>query len=92
MPFISLKLQFKMLCFSFYICFSLTGVPGKPVITGFDDAVEEGGKVTLTCTSSGSKPPAELHWYRDQEEIQGTNTHAVRSGLCSEPKLLLFSN
>ncbi|XP_016147347.1 cell adhesion molecule 3-like isoform X5 [Sinocyclocheilus grahami] len=47
------------------------GVPGKPVITGFDDAVEEGGKVTLTCTSSGSKPPAKLHWYRDQEEIQG---------------------
>ncbi|XP_016304388.1 cell adhesion molecule 3-like isoform X1 [Sinocyclocheilus anshuiensis] len=47
------------------------GVPGKPVITGFDDAVEEGGKFTLTCTSSGSKPPAKLHWYRDQEEIQG---------------------
>ncbi|XP_016419695.1 cell adhesion molecule 3-like isoform X2 [Sinocyclocheilus rhinocerous] len=50
---------------------TVLGVPGKPVITGFDDAVEEGGKVTLTCTSSGSKPPAKLHWYRDQEEIQG---------------------
>lgn len=50
---------------------TVLGVPGKPVITGFDDAVVEGGKVTLTCTSSGSKPPAKLHWYRDQEEIQG---------------------
>ncbi|XP_026146987.1 cell adhesion molecule 3-like isoform X3 [Carassius auratus] len=47
------------------------GVPGKPVITGFEDAVQEGGEVTLTCTSSGSKPPAKLHWFRDQEEIQG---------------------
>ncbi|XP_073705253.1 cell adhesion molecule 3 isoform X2 [Garra rufa] len=50
---------------------TVLGVPGKPVITGFEDAVQEGGKVTLTCTSSGSKPPAKLHWYRDQEEIQG---------------------
>lgn len=64
-----------MLCFSFYISVSLTGVPGKPVITGFEDAVQEGGKVTLTCTSSGSKPPAKLHWYRDQEELPGTNKH-----------------
>uniref|UniRef100_A0A8C2A9R1 Cell adhesion molecule 3 n=1 Tax=Cyprinus carpio TaxID=7962 RepID=A0A8C2A9R1_CYPCA len=50
---------------------TVLGVPGKPVITGFEDAVQDGGKVTLTCTSSGSKPPAKLHWYRDQEEIQG---------------------
>ncbi|XP_057191053.1 cell adhesion molecule 3 isoform X3 [Triplophysa rosa] len=50
---------------------TVLGVPGKPVITGFEDAVHEGSKVTLTCTSSGSKPPAKLHWYRDQEELQG---------------------
>ncbi|XP_051719433.1 LOW QUALITY PROTEIN: cell adhesion molecule 3 [Ctenopharyngodon idella] len=50
---------------------TVLGVPGKPVITGFEDAVQEGGKVTLTCTSSGSKPPAKLHWYRDQEELPG---------------------
>lgn len=50
---------------------TVLGVPGKPVITGFDDAVHEGSKVILTCTSSGSKPPAKLHWYRDQEELQG---------------------
>ncbi|XP_065118216.1 cell adhesion molecule 3 isoform X2 [Paramisgurnus dabryanus] len=50
---------------------TVLGVPGKPVITGFEDPVQEGSKVTLTCTSSGSKPPAKLHWYRGQEEIQG---------------------
>ncbi|XP_073777222.1 cell adhesion molecule 3 isoform X2 [Danio rerio] len=50
---------------------TVLGVPGKPVITGFEGAVQEGGKVTLTCTSSGSKPPAKLHWYRDHVEIQG---------------------
>ncbi|XP_077078021.1 cell adhesion molecule 3 isoform X5 [Siphateles boraxobius] len=47
------------------------GVPGKPVITGFEDAVQEGSTVTLTCTSSGSKPPAKLHWYLNQEEKPG---------------------
>ncbi|XP_048019213.1 cell adhesion molecule 3 isoform X2 [Megalobrama amblycephala] len=50
---------------------TVLGVPGKPVITGFEDAVQEGGKVTLTCTSSGSKPPAKLHWFRDEEELPG---------------------
>ncbi|XP_051554962.1 cell adhesion molecule 3 isoform X4 [Myxocyprinus asiaticus] len=50
---------------------TVLGVPGKPVITGFEDAVQEDSKVILTCTSSGSKPPAKLHWYRDNEELQG---------------------
>uniref|UniRef100_A0A673XHZ6 Cell adhesion molecule 3 n=1 Tax=Salmo trutta TaxID=8032 RepID=A0A673XHZ6_SALTR len=50
---------------------TVLGVPGKPQISGYEDAVQEGGKVTLTCTSSGSKPPAKLHWYRDQEELTG---------------------
>uniref|UniRef100_A0A8K9WPT7 Cell adhesion molecule 3 n=1 Tax=Oncorhynchus mykiss TaxID=8022 RepID=A0A8K9WPT7_ONCMY len=50
---------------------TVLGVPGKPQISGYEDAVQEGGKVTLTCTSSGSKPPAKLHWYRDQKELTG---------------------
>ncbi|KAM6948793.1 cell adhesion molecule 3, partial [Aplochiton taeniatus] len=50
---------------------TVLGVPGKPQISGFEDAVQEGGKVTLTCTSSGSKPPAKLRWYRGEEELQG---------------------
>ncbi|XP_052332192.1 cell adhesion molecule 3-like isoform X3 [Oncorhynchus keta] len=50
---------------------TVLGVPDKPQISGYEDTVQEGGKVTLTCTSSGSKPPAKLRWYRNQEELTG---------------------
>ncbi|KAL6467897.1 hypothetical protein MHYP_G00235740, partial [Metynnis hypsauchen] len=50
---------------------TVLGVPGKPVISGFEDAVQEGGFVTLTCSSTGSKPPAQLHWYRGAEKLEG---------------------
>ncbi|XP_040000110.1 cell adhesion molecule 3 [Xiphias gladius] len=50
---------------------TVLGVPGKPQISGFENAVPEGGKVTLTCTSTGSKPPARLIWYRGDQELEG---------------------
>ncbi|KAI3374240.1 hypothetical protein L3Q82_006093 [Scortum barcoo] len=50
---------------------TVLGVPGKPQISGFENAVPEGGKVTLTCTSTGSKPPATLRWYRGDQELEG---------------------
>ncbi|XP_053293880.1 cell adhesion molecule 3 [Pleuronectes platessa] len=50
---------------------TVLGVPGKPQISGFENAVQEGGKVTLTCTSTGSKPPASLIWYRGDQELEG---------------------
>nr|XP_046264271.1 cell adhesion molecule 3 isoform X2 [Scatophagus argus] len=50
---------------------TVLGVPAKPQISGFENAVPEGGKVTLTCTSTGSKPPANLHWYRGDQELEG---------------------
>lgn len=37
----------------------------------------EGGKVTLTCTSTGSKPPAKLHWYRGDMELEGETLKEV---------------
>ncbi|XP_053544555.1 cell adhesion molecule 3 isoform X2 [Ictalurus punctatus] len=49
---------------------TVLGVPGKPVIAGFEDPVQEGGSVTLTCTSTGSKPPAQLYWYKGQEKLE----------------------
>ncbi|KAM7379726.1 hypothetical protein PAMP_005257 [Pampus punctatissimus] len=52
------------------VCLS-SGVPGKPQISGFENAVLEGDKVTLTCTSTGSKPPARLRWYRGNQELEG---------------------
>uniref|UniRef100_A0A673AES1 Cell adhesion molecule 3 n=1 Tax=Sphaeramia orbicularis TaxID=375764 RepID=A0A673AES1_9TELE len=50
---------------------TVLGVPGKPQISGFEDAVPEGSEVTLTCTSTGSKPPAKLRWYQGDQELQG---------------------
>ncbi|XP_076601866.1 cell adhesion molecule 3 isoform X3 [Chaetodon auriga] len=50
---------------------TVLGVPGKPQILGFENAVPEGDKVTLTCTSTGSKPPAKLRWYRGDQELDG---------------------
>ncbi|XP_068461084.1 cell adhesion molecule 3 isoform X2 [Clinocottus analis] len=50
---------------------TVLGVPGKPQILGFEKAVLEGDKVTLTCTSTGSKPPATLRWYRGDQELKG---------------------
>ncbi|XP_031726603.1 cell adhesion molecule 3 isoform X2 [Anarrhichthys ocellatus] len=51
---------------------TVLGVPGKPQISGFENAVPDGGKVTLTCTSTGSKPPATLRWYRGDQEVEGS--------------------
>ncbi|KAJ0012316.1 hypothetical protein NQD34_013291 [Periophthalmus magnuspinnatus] len=68
---------------------TVLGVPTKPQISGFEAAVPEGEEVTLTCTSSGSKPPAVLHWYRGDkrlaarpdvvESTPGEPTYSVRS-------------
>uniref|UniRef100_A0A4W6BPD3 Cell adhesion molecule 3 n=1 Tax=Lates calcarifer TaxID=8187 RepID=A0A4W6BPD3_LATCA len=66
---------------------TVLGVPGKPQISGFENAVQEGGKVTLTCTSTGSKPPATLKWYRGDQELQGERynpTYTVSSELTLE--------
>lgn len=70
---------------------TVLGVPSKPQISGFEAAVPEDSEVTLTCTSSGSKPPAELHWYRGTERLTarpdvvestpGEPTYSVRSEL-----------
>ncbi|XP_072296696.1 sodium/potassium-transporting ATPase subunit alpha-2 isoform X2 [Eucyclogobius newberryi] len=68
---------------------TVLGVPTQPQISGFEEAVPEGGEVTLTCTSSGSKPPAGLEWYRGDEKLEarqdvvtstpGEPTYSVRS-------------
>ncbi|XP_072219788.1 cell adhesion molecule 3 isoform X1 [Leuresthes tenuis] len=50
---------------------TVLGVPSKPQMSGFETAVREGETVTLTCTSSGSKPPAKLHWYKGDQEVEG---------------------
>ncbi|XP_077580233.1 cell adhesion molecule 3 isoform X2 [Stigmatopora nigra] len=50
---------------------TVLGVPEKPQISGLENPVQEGGTVTLTCTSTGSKPPARLRWFRGDMELEG---------------------
>ncbi|XP_041847914.1 cell adhesion molecule 3 isoform X2 [Melanotaenia boesemani] len=50
---------------------TVLGVPGKPQISGFENPVPEGETVTLTCTTTGSKPPAKLRWYKGDQEVEG---------------------
>lgn len=58
--------SFERLCLSFF-----PGVPSKPQLSGFEEPVREGASITLTCSSTGSKPPAKLHWYREDQELPG---------------------
>ncbi|XP_029686929.1 cell adhesion molecule 3 isoform X3 [Takifugu rubripes] len=50
---------------------TVLGVPSKPHLSGFENPVMEGGSVTLFCSSTGSKPPAQLRWYREDQELPG---------------------
>ncbi|XP_026867798.2 cell adhesion molecule 2b isoform X2 [Electrophorus electricus] len=50
---------------------TVLGVPEKPEITGFTRPAVEGEEVTLTCTTSGSKPAANIRWFRNDKEVQG---------------------
>ncbi|XP_048836719.1 cell adhesion molecule 2-like isoform X5 [Brienomyrus brachyistius] len=46
-------------------------VPEKPEIAGFTKPAMEGDQITLTCVTSGSKPAADIRWFRNEKEIQG---------------------
>uniref|UniRef100_A0A9J8B7S1 Cell adhesion molecule 2b n=1 Tax=Cyprinus carpio carpio TaxID=630221 RepID=A0A9J8B7S1_CYPCA len=50
---------------------TVLGVPAKPEITGLSRPAQEGEDVTLTCTTSGSKPAADIRWFRNDKEVQG---------------------
>ncbi|XP_037321863.1 cell adhesion molecule 2-like isoform X4 [Pungitius pungitius] len=67
---------------------TVLGVPGRPDITGFTKPAMEGDVLTLTCTAPGSKPAANIRWFRNDKEVQGTKevnatgkSFAVRSSL-----------
>ncbi|XP_069800527.1 cell adhesion molecule 2 isoform X2 [Dendropsophus ebraccatus] len=48
---------------------TVLGVPEKPHITGYSPPVMEGEPIRLTCKTSGSKPAAELRWFKGDQEI-----------------------
>ncbi|KAF5904839.1 cell adhesion molecule 2-like isoform X1, partial [Clarias magur] len=50
---------------------TVLGVPEKPEINGFTKPAMEGDQITLTCVTSGSKPAADIRWFRNEKEIKG---------------------
>uniref|UniRef100_A0A8C9T7W0 Cell adhesion molecule 2 n=2 Tax=Scleropages formosus TaxID=113540 RepID=A0A8C9T7W0_SCLFO len=67
---------------------TVLGVPEKPQIDGLTKPVMEGDHITLTCVTSGSKPAADIRWFRNEKEIKGAKevnasgkTFTVRSSL-----------
>ncbi|XP_071214220.1 cell adhesion molecule 2b isoform X1 [Salvelinus alpinus] len=51
---------------------TVLGVPERPEITGFTKPAMEGDEITLICTTSGSKPAAQIRWFRNDKEVTGT--------------------
>ncbi|KAK1800488.1 hypothetical protein P4O66_005707 [Electrophorus voltai] len=49
---------------------TVLGVPEKPEINGFTKPAMEGDQITLTCVTSGSKPAADIRWFRNEKEIK----------------------
>lgn len=50
---------------------TVLGVPEKPHISGFTSPVMEGEIIQLTCKTSGSKPAADIRWFKGDQEITG---------------------
>ncbi|EMP34802.1 Cell adhesion molecule 2 [Chelonia mydas] len=49
---------------------TVLGVPEKPQISGFTSPVMEGERMQLTCKTSGSKPAADIRWFKNDKEIK----------------------
>ncbi|MBN3275213.1 CADM2 protein, partial [Polyodon spathula] len=50
---------------------TVLGVPEKPEIAGFTKPALEKDTITLTCNTSGSKPAADIRWFKNDKEIKG---------------------
>ncbi|XP_064827142.1 cell adhesion molecule 2-like [Oncorhynchus masou masou] len=53
---------------------TVLGVPEMPEIDGLTKPALEGDEITLTCMTHGSKPAADLRWFRNEKEIKGQDT------------------
>lgn len=58
---------------SLWFPFRPTGVPERPEIDGLTKPAKEGDYITLTCMTQGSKPAADLRWFRNEKEVKGTS-------------------
>ncbi|KAL4647738.1 cell adhesion molecule 2 [Arapaima gigas] len=59
---------------------TVLGVPEKPKIAGLTKPAMEGDQITLTCVSSGSKPAADIRWFRNEKEIQAGSKEVNATG------------
>ncbi|CAH1247471.1 NPHS1 [Branchiostoma lanceolatum] len=56
--------------FILMLCNTAAPSPPAPTITGYSgDYLTTGSSITLTCTSTGGKPPADLSWYKGSTEL-----------------------
>uniref|UniRef100_A0A8C2G9E2 Cell adhesion molecule 2a n=1 Tax=Cyprinus carpio TaxID=7962 RepID=A0A8C2G9E2_CYPCA len=67
---------------------TVLGVPKKPEINGLTKPLLEGDQITLTCVTSGSKPAADVRWFKNEKEVKGAKevnasgkTFTVKSSL-----------
>ncbi|XP_053162312.1 cell adhesion molecule 2 isoform X5 [Hemicordylus capensis] len=49
---------------------TVLGVPETPQISGFSSPVMEGERMELTCKTSGSKPAADIRWFKNDKEVK----------------------
>ncbi|KAG8136627.1 hypothetical protein E2320_005191, partial [Naja naja] len=45
-------------------------VPETPQISGFISPIMEGDWMELTCKTSGSKPAADIRWFKNDKEVK----------------------
>ncbi|KAM9293977.1 cell adhesion molecule 3 [Gastrophryne carolinensis] len=57
---------------------TVIGVPQEPQITGYDRPFNEHEEATLRCTTSGSKPAANIKWYKGPEELPGARNSETK--------------
>ncbi|XP_032820288.1 cell adhesion molecule 2-like [Petromyzon marinus] len=50
---------------------TVLAAPKQPVITGYDGVLMEGDTIQLTCQSTGSKPAANIRWFKGNQELKG---------------------
>ncbi|XP_075048389.1 cell adhesion molecule 3-like isoform X5 [Mixophyes fleayi] len=57
---------------------TVLGVPQEPQITGYERPVNENENADLRCKTSGSKPAANIKWYKGPEELEGARNSETK--------------
>ncbi|XP_044127970.1 cell adhesion molecule 3 isoform X2 [Bufo gargarizans] len=57
---------------------TVLGVPQEPQISGYDRPIRENSNADLRCITSGSKPAANIRWYKGPEELEGARNSETR--------------